>query len=224
MQNNERLVLFLTGIPGTGKSTAAKVIEELTCLAGLNIVFVNDYPILKTWAYHNRGNERLVHWENEMGVENFTLQESAYPLASRFVAATIAHELPGILNSCHIAIVEAARGAATDGTRDRYDNDLFAPIISSTRGIAQFANIEMSTDNVDVLHQRVADRYAMDPSAPPVEVIDRYISPTKGIQSSVLLAEELAVPFLVNAHVDNSGYGNSIYDQLKLIMNNILYG
>src|SRR3989344_5069723 len=40
----------VTGPPGTGKSTAAGIIEQVAGVAGLKCVFIGDYDLLLEWG------------------------------------------------------------------------------------------------------------------------------------------------------------------------------
>jgi len=216
----ERILFFLTGPTGVGKSTVAEIIASTCTQQGLRCNFINDYPILEDWAKRNRSNSDKVIWKMPAagGVEFFSIQEKSYQEASVFIASAVAQHVCNSLKMYDVNIMEAARGAGEP--RDRYGEHLFKPFVEKLSGLVRFANIQMTVENLDDLRTRVVERYARDPTSAPPFVLEKYLP----ILSSVSDAAEFGDQFKFNGTVNNSDVPNQVKGRLASIVTQILAG
>lgn len=201
-----KVILFLTGIPGTGKTTSAAFLEKFCQARGLSIRFIDDRPLLRQWAELHRFHPEKVSWHPQPdGSERFSISLASYPELSEWVSTAIATEIQQNGSEAQIIVVESARGAGLDGQRDRYDQHLFAPFMQHLKDQVLFVNIEMVVDDYGMLRERVNQRIKENPAAAPPFVLEKYISDVEGIQSAVAQAMEFADNFILNTEINNSG-------------------
>jgi energy-coupling factor transporter ATP-binding protein EcfA2 len=221
---SEKLLILLTGPTGVGKSTAAETIATICNGHGLRSKFISDYPILETWARDNRGDLARVMWDKpqDSDTEYFSVLPNAYQEASTFIASSIAHEILTTLDSFDIFTTEAARGAGSPP--DTYIDHLYKPLINTLNGLVKFANIQVVVNNVNELRQRVKQRFEVDPTAAPPFVLERYISDSGTIQSSVEQAQIFPSHFVYNGEVNNSRNPKDTRNHIATIINSIILG
>lgn len=204
MLYKEKTVSFVTGAPGTGKSSIMETIASLSRQSGRKPRKINDYVYLTNLAQRNRHNPRLVTWhEDGKGGEYFLVEPTAYPEASTLVAATIARNLWWWLLWSDDLIIEFARGAGVDGSRDQYDQHGFDILYPKAKKLAKVANMEVVVHDTDLVHQRMNARLELDPTAAPAFVHDKYLDHNGNQLSSVMQAVKYS--FVVNEQIDNGG-------------------
>lgn len=205
---NKPVLVWLTGIPGTGKSTTAKQLQAKCEEAGQRLHFFNDYPYIIEWAkqYHGEtADETKVTWFPQAdGSENFNIAEGMYREMSAWVAKRIAHDIQQRLGEFDVFVVESARGAGLDGFRDRYKEELFEPMMKVLDGLVERVNVEMVVADIETVLDRMDERSKTNPEAAPSFVARKYVSDTDGIQSSFRAAQEID-GISINSVVDNSG-------------------
>jgi hypothetical protein len=201
----DKKIIVLAGLPGTGKSTfAAKLVAEAE-KAGKKIEFYNDYPVLIELAKKYRGDETKVRWfKQEDGTENFDIVPEAYREISASIATNIAEKMRNELEDFDMVVIESARGAGPDGRRDRYDEELFKPLMFVLQDSGAYINIEMVVSDIAEIRRRMIERSREDSMATPEFILDKYLSPSEGIQSAREAAERVG-GFALNREIDNSG-------------------
>lgn len=221
---SEKLLILLTGPTGVGKSTAAETIATACNNQGLRSNFISDYPILEAWAQDNRADHARVIWDKpaDGDIEYFSVLSSAYQEASIFIASSIAQHILTTLDSFDVYITEAARGAGNPP--DTYIDHLYKPLINTLNGLVRFANIQVVINNLDELRQRVKARFEADPKSAPPFVLERYISETGTIQSSVEQAQAFPAHFVYNGEVNNSRNPNDTRHHVEAILSQIILG
>jgi hypothetical protein len=219
----DKWVIFDTGIPSTGKSEIAR--ELVTGLQRENIptTFLDDYPTLYDWAVLHREDRSLVEWYDD--TTNFSVVAEAYPEASAHIARVMAEQAKVLLEGfVQVVILESARGAAVDGHRDEYGAHLFRPFVEVLGGVARFANIEVTVRDPQIALERAQKRLdeakaRQDPKLPaPPFVVRKYVSPTVGVQSSTKQAERFGSDFAFNMAIDNTKQATSHSKQVEGII------
>lgn len=203
-------IIFLTGITGSGKSTTGKHLAQRAEEEGLRSVFINDYPMLISWALRNEGNSEKVEWYESNGVRNFSINPAAYQELSRDLATAIAETIKNQYlteseEAPQVILIESARGAGLPNQRDRYDQHLFEPMQEVLGDSVNFINIEMKVPDFEVLLERVRKRLIEDPTAAPEVVALKYVSENNEIQSAYQQASGREGQFKLNFEVDNHG-------------------
>lgn len=187
------LVLTVTGLPGTGKTTIAEAVRNVAEQNDLLVTFLNDYPLLMMWAA-NKANisDGKVEWfTQDDGTQNFSINAEYYPELSLYIATCFATMIREDNNPADVYIIEAARGAGAGERRDRYDEHLLLPLIDNLRDLARFGNIEVVVESITVLFERMKKRVDSDPTAPPTFVLQKYLDDDGKPQSSLQQAKEL---------------------------------
>lgn len=202
------IITFLTGIPGTGKTTTANALQARCEEEDLRIHFYNDYPFLIKWAENNRGDESKVRWfMQDNGIENFDIIPKSYPEMSQWIAREIAAEIADSLGKYDVVVLESARGAGEGDTRDRYDRDLFYPVIEKLGDKVQYVNVEMVVRDLEIVLQRMEERLRSETNAAPPFVAKKYVTLEGQVQSAFEQASQVdseGETFALNEKVDNS--------------------
>lgn len=171
-------------------------------------MFVDDYYHMWEWVNNQANIERgLVTWEGD----TFMLADHSYQEISAYVAQRLADDAIRLFQSgVDVVIVEAARGAGNPS--DRYLEQLFVPIMdnfslcfSETSHDPIVFNAETSTP-FQIALERAQRRAEEDKTAPPPEILSRYMSETGANSSAHLEAKGSTLP-ITTMWIDTSGIG-----------------
>ena len=200
----EKILITLTGIPGSGKSTLKKELTKRLAEGGIKVgVVMNEYGYIREWAEEAK-NADLVDWQGEI----FTLKDKAYNWVTEDSARKCAEEAKRLFTEegAQVVIYEGARGARGI---DKYGKDFFGPtfdVLADVDGI-QIVNIEARVTDIEEVKRRVEANFKKsDGKTTPPWVPERYIN------------LETGSPFV--SAVD---YINEYGGDVEIIMNEIIF-
>jgi hypothetical protein len=204
-EKKNTVILTVTGLTGSGKSTVGTALE-LNSYPGVEVHFVDDYPAVKQFAEEHRHDPRMVTWQKDKKTngEFFILKPRAYPIMTPQKTRATAQALKNMISPDinQMLVMEVACGAGNTNP-DRYDRDVWNILIEQLGLVAVLANIQYHVP-VPELIQRVDDRYKIDPTAAPPEVVHKYLNSHGYQQSASRQAKQYPPEVMIfNAQIEN---------------------
>jgi hypothetical protein len=181
----DKLLVFLTGVPGSGKSKVGERLEKRLGHLG-RTTFLDDYFFLKVWA--NQLAESRPDWvELIEGGENFNIKPPGYVPMSHWVAEALAKQVAQLFQDHEIVLVEMARGVGEP--RAEYGRDAVKPMVEWLHDLGvhdlEVANFELRGE-AELLRERLKKRFEENKKAAAPPVLDKYLDEWgKPLSSSV---------------------------------------
>lgn len=201
MPAEKKLFLLTTNIPGSGKSTVGKAIEQVAADNHLRTYTINEFKLFGEWLGQHSTEVTWGPDEGDGAIVNLTPQQ--YADVFDYVQDKMVDEFLDHYQEVDIIISEAAR----DVSGVSYV-PLFEYLIKELGDLTDFVDLDVYVDNIKELKRRVRKRAEKQPNSASVAVVNLYLKDMnkKTYPHSTSTATAAMYPdnFIFAGHVDNT--------------------
>lgn len=198
---NKKLFFLLTNIPGSGKSTVGRAIEQVAAQNYLTTYTINEFDLFGEWLDEHSTEVTWGPDEGDGTIVNLTSEQ--YTDVFDYVQDRMVEEFLAHYQEVNIIISEAAR----DVSGVSYV-PLFEYLIQELGDMTDFVDLDVYVDNIEELKRRVRKRGEKQPNSASVAVVNLYVQDadeeTYPFSTSTETAAQYPDNFIFTGHVNNT--------------------